>query len=223
MRNKFLIGIFLLAVATVVFSQSNTLGNYEPGFYLGVQGGYARIYEGGGVEDYMRQISRVKEINKGKWGGRLFIGYSFAPIIGLETGYTYYPQNFYKINSCDIKIGFITTMDLVVKGILPLEYFSAKLAGWNLFGKLGAAIGANNDKDSVANKSFIGVRPAYGLGIGYNFTNHFGVDMSWFGIYSHDRLSAKDVHNVFLSNPSSKIHFGIPRANLVAIGVYYKF
>ena len=52
------------------------------------------------------------------------------------------------------------------------------------------------------------VKFGYALGLGYNFTDHFGIDLSWSGIYG-DKIT----------DSNSKI----PSTYLIALGLSYKF
>ncbi len=104
MLNKLFIGLAVLMASQVVFSASNTLADYDSGFYIGLQGGYARINEGSMPENLVNEYydllstqSKSKNINKGKLAARLFIGYSFLPYFSLETGCAYYPGNKYEL------------------------------------------------------------------------------------------------------------------------------
>ncbi|MBU0745033.1 MAG: porin family protein [Gammaproteobacteria bacterium] len=222
--NRVLLGALVLVMVQPVFAGNNRLSDYHPGFYVGAQAGYARTSEGGGPEDYINQFSGPKEIKKGKFGGKLLVGYSFLPYLGLEAGYTYYPDNHYKSSEPmhDIVARF-RTLDLMVKGILALEHFSPELVGWGMFGKLGAAVTGldNNTADDSDHKHLkaILVRPAYALGVGYNFTDNFAIDLSFSGVYGGNKFTAQDVSNHLNGSRINKCY----SANILAIGVSYKF
>ncbi|MBU0744732.1 MAG: porin family protein [Gammaproteobacteria bacterium] len=219
LHNKILIGVVILMAGQSVFAAKNSLADYKSGFYLGAQAGYASTGYGSGPEDYMSQEhGGTKNISKSDFGGRLFVGYSFIPYFSLESGWTYYPRNKYLgYDYCTLTTGF-NTIDLMAKAILPLERLSPQFVGWNVYGKLGAAItvmkdGATNKKDD---KKVI-VLPAYGLGVGYNFTDHIGVDLSWFGVYSSKNVKVR------LDGDTSNTMYIKPHGNIVALGLTYKF
>lgn len=230
-KNKILLGIFACSLSSIAFAANNTLADYRHGIYVGVQGGYGLIDdEKYGFEDDINDTynfiinnfpnSNVsKEIDRGGIGGRVFLGFSIIPYLSLETGYGLYPHNTYKLNvtapaslsdlSEDIDVSE-QTFDLVGKVILPLEVMSPALAGWNVYGKFGAAWVWTDVNDG----SHFNIRPAYGLGIGYNFTDAFGIDVSWTQILGGsgdtDSFWDQQIENV-------------PATNLFAIGITYKF
>jgi opacity protein-like surface antigen len=214
--NKFLVGIIAIIVVQPVFSKSDVLSDFKSGFYTGAQGGYARTNEGSGPENFVNQFSGPKEISKGKLGGRAFIGYSFLPSFSLETGYTYYPNNYYKSINLDYKTK-LRTIDFMIKGILPLKWLSLHFVNWSVFGKLGTAMTTSKSNSSSENndKTVVKFRPSYALGVGYNFTDHFNIDVSWLGIYSSDKVNAGDIRHSCIDK--------IPSGNLIALGISYKF
>lgn len=240
LRSNFLIGIVIFAIGQTVFA-GNSLADYKPGFYIGGQAGFARTNEGSGPEDMMNILynipnePRFKNMSKGRFGGRLFVGYSFLPYFSLDSDFTLYPSNVFKATGEDdenvkytysFKTNFYT-IDLMVKGVLPLERVSSVFTGWNMYAKLGAAITrvkynrfveseANVQSDAITNTS---IRPCYALGLGYNFTDNFGVDLSWSGVYSRNKIELIKIDEDYNMFPKGKI----PSANLIALGITYKF
>ncbi|CAL7962317.1 putative OMP_b-brl domain-containing protein [Gammaproteobacteria bacterium] len=237
--NKLLVGSVILVAGQAVFAGSNSLADYQPGFYVGAQGGYARTNEGRVPEDVINRgydllgnQPKSKDINKGKLGGRLFVGYSFLPYFGLETGCAYYPSNEYKFSGRNTITGAsgglnfnvrFYTVDFMAKGVLPLEVLSSSFVGWNLYGKLGAAValvhykletqGDTNSNENRTNQINASIVPSYALGIGYDFTDHFGIDVSWAGVYRSGKFD----------NIKSRNFSATPSANLVSLGISYKF
>lgn len=216
-RSKLLVGIMALVIAQLTFAKNNSLADYNRGVYVGGQVGYAETDFGSGPEDYMRRFPGATT-SRGNIGGRMFVGYSLLPYLSLETGLTIYPHVRYSNNFQSYEYSSFGAQDLMVKGIFPLERLSTSLTGWNVYGKLGMAVvcikdSNNDDRDYKVN-------PAYGLGIGYNFTDHFGVDLSWSGMYSNDKPSATDIKDVVLYKTSLN---KAPSANIVALGFSYKF
>ena len=63
------------------------------------------------------------------------------------------------------------------------------------------------------------VKFGYALGLGYNFTDHFGIDLSWSGIYG-DKLNKKSTVEATIEELKK---FRVPAVNLIALGVSYKF
>lgn len=238
--NRFLIGVVVLSLVQISFAKGNRLSDYEPGFYIGIQGGRAWTNEGSGPEDLANKVydltqqPKSRDINKRKFGGKVFVGYSFIPYFSLDGGFTLYPSNEFKAegdngggakNIYNFKTNFFT-IDLMAKCILPLEILSSKLNGWNLYAKLGTALtsvryryGINSPRDNFDEKySEFSVRPCYALGLGYNFTDNFSADLSWSGVYSWNEMGS-DMGRRYLDSKDSK---PIPSAYMAAIGICYK-
>lgn len=216
LKSKVLIGAIVLAASGSAFAGANTLKDYQPGLYLGGQMGYARTIEGSGPEDLVNLSTGAKTIDKRKLGARLYMGYSIAPYLSIEIGHSLYPTNDYAVNGNSvIRIPHKAT-DLMAKGILQMENFSPSLAGWTTFAKAGACMTVSSGEIAgVSSSTNYIFRPAYALGFGYNFTDHFGLDLTWSGMYSKDKLSTKETLESFGKK--------VPSANLVALGFTYKF
>ncbi|MHB1949822.1 MAG: outer membrane beta-barrel protein [Gammaproteobacteria bacterium] len=131
--------------------------------------------------------------------GRVYFGYLINCYAGAELGYSKFSNTNTKLYATqidDITGGTIThyasgtiatdAFDLVGKGIIPFQN------GFNLYGKLGVAYlrGAANINYSMtepgvynshthdsedAHKFF----PTFGLGVGYDVTQHVSSDVSW--------------------------------------------
>jgi opacity protein-like surface antigen len=111
----------------------------------------------------------------------------------------------------------------MAKGVLPLEVLLRSIAGWSLYGKLGAAIaiahykcemtGVLSSEEDVMNQINAALVPTYAIGVAYNFTDHFGLDLSWTGIYSKKKLD----------DTQHRDYSATPRANFIALGISYKF
>jgi len=245
-HNKFLIGVLALAASQMSLAKGNGLADYEPGFYIGLQGGRAWTNEGSGPEDFANKIydltrePKSRDINNRKFGGKVFVGYSFSPYFSVDGGFTLYPSNEFKAEgivdavmgtkgSYNFKTNFYT-IDLMAKGILPLEKLSPTLSGWNVYAKLGAALTRVKYKCGEHNlrrrgswdgeHAKVSIRPCYALGLGYNFTDNFGVDLSWSGVYSWNRIKMNYDNATGEYRISAKDE--VPSANMVAIGLSYK-
>ena len=227
LRSKILISAMILATSGSAFAGSNpfldtgnSLKDYQPGFYVGGQMGYARTIEGSGVEDLVNQLGGARNINKRNLGGRMYAGYSIVPYLSVELGHSIYPTNDYTSKAVGNYHRPHKATDLMVKGVLNMEQFAPSLAGWSLFAKVGPAMTISSFKlDDVKSSTKYNIRPAYALGFGYNFTDHFGLDLTWSGMYSKDKLTIKDIAN---ATPDSLAN-SVPSANLVALGFTYKF
>lgn len=227
--NKFIFGIFLLFMVQMVSAKGNSISDYQPGFYIGAQGGLAWTDEGNAVKDYVSCVSsdQSPSSKKNKYGGKLFAGYSFTPNFSLEGGFTYYPSNEYEgkgVSNYRAKVNF-STIDLMLKGILPLEKLSTNLTGWNLYVKGGSVFTMLKRDDGVSDKILASAKLGYGLGIGYNFTDKFGVDLSWSGVYSDSKLTfTESAGNCHLSSSrQGNDNITAASANLLALGFTYKF
>jgi hypothetical protein len=157
----------------------------------------------------------------------------------LSSTYTQFRE--YRLNTYAV--------DLVGKVIYPFGNSMDMYSGWNVYAKLGVAyVHAAYDYAAIDSFSIhledhhnqwsansygertvvTALRPTYGLGIGYNFNENFGIDLSWMGIYGgQDRFDVvadnfagdKDHSNRSLLRTRNVI----PTTNFVAIGVSYKF
>jgi len=232
--------IVTLFLSQGVYAADNKLSDYQSGFYVGVLGGYQRIsidwggdvtYQPAGGVAYRFGDYVTRSDDKGKIAGKLFLGYSFCPYFSIDTGYTYYPNNKLSAtvaipgeapDSFSFKYA-IHTIDLMPKFTLPLEKISYALAGWNLYGKFGPVLAvtvlSNNSNGELTGGTY-GVKPAYALGIGYNFTDHFGVDFSWSGIFSRDKL----LDSIITAHRGSKTAVKyVPSVMLFGVSLTYKF
>lgn len=78
--------------------------------------------------------------------------------------------------------------------------------------KIDCTIAPNSQKQS--NNA---IRPTYGAGITFNFTDNIAMDASWTGIYGKNRINSYTNNATLVaSNPT-------PSANLFTLGLYYKF
>jgi hypothetical protein len=187
---------------------------YQPGPYLGGQVGWGRIDEGDGYQ----QFTSPGIVDLGTftaWRG--VAGYSFVPFFSIEAGYSYYPHNTYTgtnppNNTIDIRS---YSIDLVGKLILPLGKIAEPLHRLSIYVKGGGSYvntkideTINNAETTISNDA---IRPTYGAGIAFNFTDNISVDASWTGIAGKKRVVYKDGGG----NPT-------PNCNMFALGIYYK-
>ena len=261
LNKNLLFGITLLVITPQAFSNSKLLSEHESGFYLGIQGGRAWTQEGNGPEQEIAEKSTIyprssKDVNKDKFGCRTYIGYSFTPYFSLESGYTYYPKNKYDFKAITIDPTFhelidhshysfktnFFAIDLMIKGILPLEKLHTALAGWSIYGQAGPVIAIANyesqmvgsiyfhSEDNMFNTRYVrapsvDIKPAYSLGLTYNFTDNFAADLSWFYIYSNDKVEKEDVikHIGYIKTKDDLNINKIPKASAIMLGISYKF
>ncbi|MBU0744504.1 MAG: outer membrane beta-barrel protein [Gammaproteobacteria bacterium] len=249
LRNNFLASTFALIISPVIFAQGNSVVDFRPGVYIGAQGGLAWTNEGDGPSDFVDHIYDIthtphsKNTDKGSWGGRLLIGYAFNPYFALDGGFTLYPNNKYTANGLNqaeehtykFKTSFYG-IDLMAKGILPLEILSPNFCGWSIYAKLGIVAARSSFETEMDGVAFnptsehstinnTALRPGYSLGIGYNFTDDFGVDLSWSGVYGINKIGmtcdTNGVCGTTITAGGNKQT--TPYASLLALGISYKF
>lgn len=167
----------------------------SPAPYVGAQVGWGKVHKEG-VELSDVQLPPLTVTNfssstdhRSGWAGRLFAGYLFSQMWGVEIGWSKFTDidndvmvtysNGATINkSPTIKTDAI---DLVAKGIY---YF---YDNFNIYGKLGAAyiLQSNNFKTNVAGNSITvdkdinRLYPTFSLGLGYDFYCNWTADISW--------------------------------------------
>lgn len=240
-KSKIFLNIIVFIISPVIFAANNTLADFKPGIYLGAQTGRASLNIGDGFEqkidnEYDTTVSNnvsssevQKKIDDTGIGGRGFIGYSFNPYFSLEGGYSLYPDIEYFYNEaapatiCEKIDADTYAIDVIGRAIFPLEKINRAFVGWNIYGKLGVAyINVTYDQTdssvltSTITQSASAIRPTYGIGIQYDFTNKFSVDFSWTGIYGKNFVTEK---NASFNNDIK----AIPTTNFFALGMMYKF
>lgn len=153
------------------------------------------------------------------FANRIFIGILGNPYWAIEFGYTSFPNipvhTFASGVSGAPVVPFLVTtsgttkvddFDLTAKGILPLPYH------FNLYGKLGGAFieyritptAFINESGSVISSKthFVDQRfyPTFGLGISYDFTPCFAMELAWNRVQSvggdSQRLGSTDFANL---------------------------
>jgi opacity protein-like surface antigen len=207
--------IYLLSAISLIAVTNASAMVYEPGPYLGGQVGWGRIDEGNGYKDYVNsQTSPI--IDLGTFTGwRLYAGYSFIPFFSLEGGYTYYPDNTYTYSTDTINVKSYT-IDIVGKLILPFAKLTTNeaLSHFSIYGKGGGAyINTKIDTINDSQTSSATIRPTYGAGIIYNFTDNIALDASWTGVSGRNKVTKDEVAQ---GRP-------VPTCNLFTLGLSYKF
>lgn len=232
-------------VSGVVLADSSMSSTYcKPGFYAGVQAGWGQTNynqedvldqvvtnEGNPSNQDLPQVSSSNnvvlssEVNDTGISGRIFAGYQFNPYFAVEAGYTQFHKTDFN-QSWGYQSGRVLTGDLsrydgeitehatdvVGKLTMPFMY------GFGGYVKAGAAfiaadehvtetyvssIGSAIPTSTFYTKSYQAVRPTYGIGLDYTIPcTSFDVDVSYTEIAGGG---------------------GIPRADLAALGVSYKF
>lgn len=175
-----------------------------PGLYIGAEAGYADVDYGVNTKsDNTHKVTTHDD----DLGGRAYIGFNFNPYLALEGGYSYLPDNKYKVT--DLVTGTVnksaiqTAMwDIVGKFSLPLDNMPS-----TLYAKAGAGY-VNSDLKLDGRKVHTDDNwlPIAGVGANYKLNCNLGVDIS----YTH----------AFGSNSSHNLE---PDIDFAAIGLTYNF
>jgi len=180
------------------------------GFYLGGMAGQSnlqnkpRLVQTGGTPAFVM----ANPTNTG-FGARLFLGYGVNPYFAVEGGWTYYTPSKYKTNvfpACGNPEIQENTIDVVGKGMVPFS-----TSGFSIFAKGGIAMASlgtagrlsSQTLNSCANNmTSTSLRPVAGIGVSYDMTQSWVVDLSYTRVFSGS---------------------GFPSANLAALGISYHF
>jgi len=227
MLKKIFIGIAALGLTATALANGNSVplttatttpaNNFNPGIYLGIQGGYAiagwyRI-NNEMLNDTGTSVMKVKDDSG--IGGRVFVGYDFTKNWAAELGYMYFGSKT-KLKVNDTTYGDVTTQafDLVGKGKIPIvDKFDiyAKLGIGYLMSKGLQHFGGNTlfTKDKQNNISGV-----VGFGVDYYFMPNLWMDLSWTR-HIVDKKGSDSSGNAY-----GKYQ---PDADLYALGIAYKF
>lgn len=188
LNKKRIVAATIVGLSSLVMLSNASAVESANGLYLGAQGGWGNIHQ--------EALDGDNDSNADTGiAGRLFAGFKFNQNLALESGFT----KFSNMNtSATTTTGLVTdstsgqiksyAVDLVVKGILPLQN------GFDLYGKLGAAY-LNEDANvsetisipgmsatNSANKTSDAIYPTYGAGVSYTFNPNLTGDVSWMHI-----------------------------------------
>ena len=204
------------------------------GFYMGLQAGRTDTYQDSRILANLPEksgnnlLGLSSTINNQGIGGRIFLGYQFNPYLATELGYTRFNQNSISAVQTYLNNGVTAysyqgdikehAFDLSEKLMLPLQYnFSPYVKAGAAYISSSTIIDAFQDfiQDGPGNtlpvkaytiyldKTSQAIRPLLGAGIDYRIPNtDFNMGVSYTEI-----LGGGD----------------IPRANLIALGIEYKF
>lgn len=168
-KNLLLVATFT-ALSTPIFADDHS-------FYIGASLGSAKAND---ACDDLDEVSFVGSCDERDTAGKLFAGYQFTPIWGVETFYT-------DLGEAKAK-GTISGNPATAK--FDADGFGvAATATWNIneqfsvFGKLGVLRWDVEGKASIANLSATdddnGTDVMFGIGAGYSFTENLGVRVEW--------------------------------------------
>lgn len=203
LRKKLFIGVVALGVSSFAFANGDvgyapSAPAYNPGVYLGLQGGY-------GIS-HLNQAGFVKDGNG--FAGRAFLGYDFHPNFAVEGGFTY---AFTQPNFTGYGRAPIYIIDLVGK-------IKANVVdNFGVYAKLGAdymIVDKVPDLNGTTRSAHDTFGVVYGAGAYYEFTPNVMADLSWtrFGGNPYVKVNT----NTDWKNKN-------PDYDFFALGVSYKF
>lgn len=239
MLKKILYGICGIILCTSAFAWDKCFpADFTPGYYIGVDVGWGKADIGSGMRETLNKLytedaafGPSKNIDEGGWPcGRAYLGYAFNPYISVEAGGSYYIRNGYGGDSDGgIPYSFnlaqrTFTIDLVGKLTFPLGKLDPILAKWSVFGRAGGAYVYSQMSGtlSIGNSELNNwelreqIAPTFGLGLVYDITNNISANATWMTVLGNGLLSSKEIFSGNFSTP-------IPRCNLYALGLSYKF
>lgn len=191
---------WIMPCALLIFI-ATTIDTYatSPGFYLGAMAGLAR---NSGKEQLARLDGEPTIVEpKDRMGAfRLYMGYRFNWWAGWEFGGTIYTPVEYESSfdsDTSIKTG-LATIDLVAVGYVSI----AEL--FDIFGKIGPAVvyerASSNITKLADDKSHrIGITPTFSLGVGYNLTPNWLLDLTWTRLVNTKYLGKVDTVSLGIS------------------------
>lgn len=152
-------------------------------WYAGVQLGYSKSsYTRGnlGITSIGGIFTTPVKLRNDGIGGRVYMGRRYNRFFGAELGYTRYEdvtiKNAYGVDSLNGRIK-PQAVDLVILSFLPIsEKFNAYSKVGIAYLDVSATASISGVKSSVEDND---IRPAYGLGLTYNFQENWTADLSW--------------------------------------------
>lgn len=195
----------------------------EDGMYVGLQLGQAtNNYSASnlGIDSSQLALGPLSTSNdRQKFGGRFYLGYQFNEYFAGELGYSRLGRNNIKnafgLSGANVDIKPYA-VDLMAKGMMTFNQ-------WVLFGKLGVADARNTHTVTCTASSNLPAglfsgnnqnkwRPAYGLGVAYDYTPAISFD-----------LSINFIGNGAFKTSNNNSSNNIQDARLGALGIAYHF
>lgn len=200
-----------LAAAGVIFSAS-AYATANNGFYTGLQLGESSSNysnSSSGLSDFYGYSSLPgASVDNNEFAGRLYLGDQFNKYVALELGYSYLGNvefnHIFAISNANAELRQ-QAGDLTAKVMLPVTQ------QFNVFALGGAAYVYAKPNNVSSTASTLGVQTGsgegqftatYGLGAGYDFNQHWGIDATW------RRFNASgDIENIDLFTLGAAYHF----------------
>jgi OOP family OmpA-OmpF porin len=201
LNKKHILAAAIAGVAGMWIATANAAISGQP--YIGGELGVGNVHQGGFSQADLTAAAPGTIVASGNsardtgLAGRIFGGYQFNQNFAAEMGYTKfstanaksYATTVSTTGSTNLKSSIRTdALDLVGKGILPLEY------GFNVYGKLGLAylrtqgsstttttttgFGSTTTSSTTSNNAHH-IYPTFGAGVGYDITKNITTDVSW--------------------------------------------
>lgn len=197
-----------LTAVNAVYAQDCVTCVGSEGFYLGLMGGKATYNEEPTLVPTGTGLFTLADPNNSGFGARLFFGYGLNAYFAFDSGFSYYSPLTYNTETptvCGTPRRNIYAFDFMAKGMLPLGPIKPFIKG-------GVAVvhtetqrlSPPTDLKELCGEttSTFNVRPAVGLGVSYNLTPNWVVDLS--------------VNRIMPGSGSKSI-------DLAAIGISYHF
>jgi opacity protein-like surface antigen len=209
------VGFLMLGAGTTVYAAAS-------GFYIGGQAGksYAQnkkqTVQVGDPDDLEPLGTETLSPDNTGVGERIFVGFNLNEYFALEGGFTHYAPSVYTVPAePELTIGnpvgkpaiAQNGFDFVGKGILPIW-----TSGFNVFGKAGVAFirqskagtfttTYNEDQDALVQTSGTTtyVRPTAGIGVGYDLTQNWVIDLTEAHVFGGGGLQSLDLISIGIS------------------------
>lgn len=178
----------ILCVSIVVFGISATARAEMPGFYAGLQLGYANTnMHTANLLTLQKETLAVGLPNLKNWriAYRLNFGYQLNENFAMEIGYRRFGKSNISVKNDSYQVATSfqeRAFDLTGKAIVPLT------AAISAYGKLGIAyVRVDSQVDASVKKPYVsapknytnGFEPTFGLGVSYAITPDVPIEFSW--------------------------------------------
>jgi len=162
-----------------------------PGFYIGAGLGYARLES---PNHYLFNPTGNGTTNKkdlGGLGGLLFTGYNFNQYLGIELNYLKPSNSEYKASQsgASAKLKYSAqAVGLLGRFNIPLKYHFGIFAKfgfaymWQKVKYQNSGVPVNTAQittPKVGSHHYHKIRPIYGAGVDYHFTDQFSIEALW--------------------------------------------
>ncbi len=197
---------FSIAAITTCLAATCTFAT-GPGFFVGSQFGQSNIhsdavtFQTGGDPATIR----VSPSNTGA-GYRFVLGYDITQYGGIEFGITHYANSTYKVPiavACNDPTVHLYGAEILGRGMIPVNSFT-------FIGKAGIAILRMSGSGSLVTSNVIqtpcgstqgnqqttNVRPALGVGVSYDMTQRWVIDLSWMRVLKGGSTTTADLKTI---------------------------